>query len=173
MTMTDSHGDGAFPPVIADAVHLALAKTFAAICGEEPVAQAESPAAGSCACVAGIISFVGDVSWSLSWMLAEDTAPAVVHKFVGLEIPFHDADMGDAVGELVNVLAGKVVAQLDQRCIKVRMSLPTVARGNRLELMSERGVAVLQREYTSTQGRFWLRLTAAKTGLVHGQPPGR
>ena len=112
MTITQPHHDGAFPPAVADAVHVALVKTFAAICGEEPVPQANGSLACSSACVAGIISFIGDVFWSLSWVLAEDTAPSVVHKFVGMDIPFRGADMGDAVGELVNVLAGEVVAQV-------------------------------------------------------------
>jgi CheY-specific phosphatase CheX len=173
MTTTDSQRDASFPPAVADAVHSALTKTFADICGEKPVPQADGSLAGSGACVAGIISFIGDVSWSLSWVLAEDTAPAVVHKFAGMDIPFYGADMGDAVGELVNVLAGEVVAQLEQRRIKAQMSLPTVARGQPLELMSQGGAAVHQREYNSTQGKFWLRLTSAKTSSFRGRIPGK
>ena len=162
MTSLDSHPETAFPPAIAAAVKLAMEKTFEAICAEKPIPQAHRRQVGSCPCVAGIISFLGDASWSLSWVLTHHAAPAIVRKFVGYEIPFDHPDMGDAVGELVNILAGEVVAQLDQRHIKAQMSLPTVARGNPLELMSERGVPVAQMEYTSKLGDFGLRLTAAK-----------
>jgi CheY-specific phosphatase CheX len=69
--------------------------------------------------------------------------------------------MGDMAGELVNVIAGEVVAQLEQRRIKVQMSLPTVARGRPLELVPQVGPAVANIEYRSKEGTFWFRIAAA------------
>ena len=172
MAVVNSQTDTGFPPAVADAVKQAIDVTLAAICGEKPVLQTGGEPPGCCACVAAIISFIGDVSWSLSWALNEDTAPALINKFVGFEIPFDSPDMGDAVGELVNVLAGDVVAQLEKRRIKVQMSLPTVARGKALELMPEKGTAVAQLDYTSTQGSFWLRLMSAKGSQIRQRLPG-
>src|SRR5262249_47299656 len=124
-------------------------------------------------CVAGIISFFGDMPWTLTWVLTDKSAPALAQKFAGFEIPFDSKDMGDMAGELVNVLAGEIVAQLDQRRIKSQMSLPTVARGTNLELMPEIGPNVAELDYKSNVGGFWLRLAAAKTGNVLGRVPGK
>ena len=125
-------------------------------------------------CIAGIISFFGNLPWTLTWVLTDQTAPALAQKFTGFEIPFDSKDMGDMAGELVNVLAGEIVAQLDQRRIKSQMSLPTVARGTNLELMPERGAPnVAELDYSSSQGGFWLRLAAAKSGNIPGRVPGK
>ncbi len=149
MVITDSHRDVAISSAIIDGVKQALETTFATICGEKPIERAHGQPIGSGAYIAGIISFFGEVPWSLSWMLPQDTASAVMLKFVGMEIAFNDPDMGDAVGELVNVLAGEVIAQLDQRRVKAQISLPTVARGTPLELIPDKGEAALELEYTS------------------------
>lgn len=163
MTAPEVCPDSAFPPTVAEAVWAAVENTYSAIAGEKPM-RVPGETHAACPCVAGIISFVGQSPWTLSWFLAKDTAPAVAQKFTGMDIPFDSGDMGDVVGELVNVLAGEVVAQLDRRRIPAQMSLPTVARGNPLELMPEKGFAVTQMDYSSSQGAFWLRLAVAGKG---------
>jgi CheY-specific phosphatase CheX len=172
MVIADSHPDVAISPAITDGVKQALEKTFATICGEKPIERVNGQPIGSGPYVVGIISFFGDVPWSLSWILHQDTAPAVMQKFVGMEIAFDDPDMGDAVGELVNVLAGDVVAQLEQRGVKAQMSLPTVARGSPLELIPDKGAAAVELGYTSPQGDFWLRITAPKPSQFRARVPG-
>ncbi|MBI3410432.1 MAG: chemotaxis protein CheX [Planctomycetes bacterium] len=162
-----------FPPAIIDAVKASVEKTYAAFCGDKPLLTALAEDSHHGPCIAGIISFFGDVPWSLTWVLTHKTAPALAQKFAGFEIPFESSDMGDMAGELVNVLAGEIIAQLDQRRIKSQMSLPTVARGSNLELMPERGPNVAELDYTSKQGGFWLRLAAAKMGNVPGRVPGK
>ena len=163
MTATEASPDTTFPPVVADAVWAAVEQTYSAIAGEKPSRQ-PNETHSACPCVAGIISFLGQSPWTLSWFLTKDAAPAIAQKFTGMDIPFDSGDMGDVVGELVNVLAGEVVAQLDRRKIPAQMSLPTVARGSPLELMPEKGYGVVQMDYTSSQGRFWLRLAIAGKG---------
>src|SRR5581483_4177566 len=101
MTVLQASPEGVFPPAIADAVKTAVEKMFFAISGEMPIEHANGEQADSCPCVAGIISFFGDMPWSLSWVLNEETAPALAQKFAGFEIPFDSPDMGDVTGELV------------------------------------------------------------------------
>ncbi|MCU0702473.1 MAG: chemotaxis protein CheX [Fimbriiglobus sp.] len=171
MPPPDPNADG-FPPAFAEAVKAAVENTFKAIAGEKPVPKPDV-AHPPTPCVAGIISFIGDSPWSLSWFLPSDTAPALAHKFTGLELTFDSQDMGDVAGELVNVLAGEVVAQLDRRRVKVKMSLPTVARGSPLELMPEKGAGVVRIDYASKFGSFWLQLaTPGKGGSALVRLPG-
>jgi chemotaxis protein CheX len=166
MTNSVTDASNMFPSAIVDAVKASIDKTYAAYCGEKPVAVTNSFDEHHGACVAGIISFIGDVPWSLTWVIAKETAPVLAKKFAGFDIAFDSSDMGDVAGELVTVLAGEIIAQLEQRRIKAQMSLPTVARGSNLELMPERGPNVAELNFTSTQGAFWLRLAAAKSHAV-------
>jgi chemotaxis protein CheX len=161
--MVDSQkiDDEALLRCISEAVIVAVERTYAAICGEKPIAQTSAPPLADYPCVAAIISFFGDVPWSLSWVLPRDTAVALSLKFAGFDIPFDSSDMGDVVGELVNVLAGDVVAELEKRRMKAQMSLPTVARGSHLTLLPEKSGAVGQLNFRATQGACWFRLATA------------
>ena len=169
MKVSGSTGESTFPTAIADAAIAALESTFAAIFGEKPMRDVSGQHGSRCPCVAGIISFIGEVTWSLTWVLPEQIAPILAQKFTGFEIPFDSPDMGETAAELVNVLAGDVVAQLEKRCIKAQMSLPTVARGDHLEFTPATGPGVLHIDFSATQGKFWFRLVAAKTGPARGR----
>jgi CheY-specific phosphatase CheX len=172
MTAAGSNTDAAFPPIIADAVKVAVENTFAKICGEKPAYQSNGSHVSNDSCVAGIISFIGETSWSLSLILTREAAPAFAQTFTGIEIEFDTPDMGDVAAELVNVLAGEVVAQLAHRRFKAQMSLPTVVRGHLLELIPERREAVKRLDFAAKQGNFWLRLASAIRGQELGRMPG-
>ncbi len=172
MTVLVSNGDAAFPSAIANAAVAALENTFTAIFGEKPIRDSNSVRDHCCSCVAGTISFIGEVTWSLTWVLPQEIAPILAQKFTGFDIPFDSSDMGEMAAELVNVLAGEVIAQLEKRYIKAQMSLPTVARGDHLEFTPAKGPGVIYIDFTSTQGKFWFRLVAANTGQFVGRRPG-
>ncbi|MDM7914999.1 MAG: chemotaxis protein CheX, partial [Candidatus Eisenbacteria bacterium] len=101
-----------------DALLKSVEATFGAICGESPVFAGESAEAASASNVLGIIAVVGDLSWSVTLGFPQQTAEQLACKFAGFEIPFESSDMGDVVGELANVLAGDLVAQLDRNGVK-------------------------------------------------------
>lgn len=172
MTVMATNGNCMFPPAIADAATAALETTFSAIFGEKPTRDGDGGRDHSCPCVAGIISFIGEVTWSLTWVLPRDIAPVLAQKFTGFEIPFESPDMGEMAAELVNVLAGDVVAQLEKRNLKSQMSLPTVARGDHLEFTPASGPGVIHLDFVTSQGTFWFRLVAAKTGHFTGRRSG-
>lgn len=146
--------------VVRDAAQAALAATFAAIFGERPQPRPAPPEGPPSPCVAGIIAFTGDVSWSLALVLEEKSAPALIRGFTGFDIAFDCPNMGDAVAELVNVLAGDVVLELDKRRVKAKMAIPMVARGCPLELMAARSSTVTRLDYASKHGALWLALVA-------------
>ena len=60
-------------------------------------------------------------------------------KFTGFELDYDSPDMGDVVGEMVNVLAGDIVSRLRDGCIKVAMSLPTIIKETDVEPLLPRG----------------------------------
>jgi len=166
-------GETTLPAPLLDVMKAAVETTFQSILGERPVHQSSAdptPASGG---IVGIISFLGDLTWSFSLILPDKTASALIQKFVGFDIPYDSSDMADAVGELANVLAGDVVARLESRRVKTQMSLPTVARGSDVELISPGGLPTARMFFTSTLGRFWFKLAAAKQATGMGRETGK
>ncbi|MFW6438250.1 MAG: chemotaxis protein CheX [Armatimonadota bacterium] len=118
---------------VADAVSSAMAW----VAGEEPQLRGEAPVDQALRCegVVGCISLVGDVDWSLVLSIPRATASALAGNFAGFEIPFDSPDMGDAVGEMANLVAGEVKVQLDGIGLAAEISLPQVFRGEIIEVL--------------------------------------
>lgn len=104
---------------------------FSSTCGSEAVAAQpqEIPAQSV---IAACVSLAGELNANVFLGLPSDTAMAVAAKFAGFAIPFESSDMGDAVGELTNMLAGKVKALLDAKGIQANISLPCIMRDDSL-----------------------------------------
>jgi CheY-specific phosphatase CheX len=148
------------PASFIEAVQQAVESTLASICGAAPAWQAPAPPSESWDGVMGIVSFVGAATcWSVALVVPATTAPALACKFAGFEIPFDSPDMGDVVGELANVLGGDVVARLESRRIKTQLSLPTVARGNHVELLLPDATPAHWLAGQTPQGPLWLLLS--------------
>ena len=79
--------------------------------------------------VSGIIGFNGDVGGSVVLSFPFATAQRIVSVFTGMEVDIeaHD-DIADAVGELVNMIAGGAKAQFKGK--KVSISCPSVVVGS-------------------------------------------
>jgi CheY-specific phosphatase CheX len=162
-----------FPKPLEEAVKKAVELTFSVFLGEAPKLLTTPPEDADGSGVVGIISYLGDINWSLALILPERTASAMALKFCGMEVDYHSTDMGDVVGELANVLAGDVVAQCEARRVKTAMSLPMVARGTDFELLTPGAVASKRIEFTSSVGDFWFRMTQVKSGMsAPGRKPG-
>jgi len=145
-----------------DCVSQSVSEVLNASCGitlqpeeYQPVADLASNGA-----VLAVISLVGSVEWSICLGLPKDTACALTEKFAGFEIPFDSDDMGDAVGELVNVLAGEVKLKLDKRGVKAELSLPSVIRGKRMHIIAQKDLPSATFCFTSEIGRLWSEVIA-------------
>lgn len=159
-----------FPQPVADALVASVESVLGSVCGQKPV---KCPAAGlgDRPCVIAILSFDGTPAWTVTCRLTDETAPELMKKFAGFDIPFDSPDMGDVVGEFVNVLAGEVVAQLERRRMKHRMSLPTVLRGVGMQLVPESGATSQTVEFTVPQGRIQFEMITPK-GTLQTRMPG-
>lgn len=112
--------------------------------------------------VAGLISFVGKVSWTLAIGFPRATALEMAQKFAGCEIPFESLDMIDVMGELLNIVAGPTSAHLVAQGFETKMGLPSVVRGGDIEVILPDHMA--QRlHFTCKQGSFRAKIVAAQT----------
>lgn len=150
-----------FPDAIETAVRASVAGFFGGHLGLDPAEVLGDPFGAPPASITAVISFFGDPVWSVVLGLPEGTAAAVAEKFCGFEVPFDSPDMGDLVGELVNVMAGEIVARLEAGGKKAPMSLPTVARGQNVELLPPADASTERLAFTTPAGGFWLKLVKA------------
>jgi CheY-specific phosphatase CheX len=161
-----------FPGAISHAVRDAAIEFFGAYCGMMPSEEADAPSEKPSAGIMGVISFFGDHVWSFALVLPEPTAITVSKAFAGMDIPFDSSDMGDLVGEMANVMAGDIVARLENSGIKAQMSLPTVARGHDVELLPPSNACSVKMQFSSPTGGFWFRLVKAPDGKLSARRPG-
>ncbi|HEY3267039.1 MAG TPA: chemotaxis protein CheX [Armatimonadota bacterium] len=143
-----------------ECVKEAVKATFAMVCGAEPTYTGEASDDGIGEQIIGVISLLGERSWSLMMCLPALTATAIAQKFCGFDIPYESADMGDFVGELINIFAGGVTARLEGIGIRAEMSLPTMVRGRDITLPLPEGLQKARLAFSSSDGDFTVRLVA-------------
>lgn len=115
-------------------VRFGVLDTFQTICGTVDACQ-ELPYQEYHDGLIGMISFAGDFAWSLELRLSEISAVEVTRVFTGMEIASDSEDMGGAIAELINIIAGPICAQLEAQNIKAQMSLPVVAKSKGFEIL--------------------------------------
>lgn len=145
---------------VVDAVRTAIEAYYTKLCGDAPQPVTGGQSLYDCECIAGIISFVGDASLSVAWIIDSGLAPVIGHKLARFPIPFDSPDMIDLGGELVNIVAGDIALALEAKRLHVKMSLPTVIRGTsfRLRMMPDKGAVVTHLNYRTQYGQYWLRI---------------
>lgn len=124
----------------AECVSGAMTSILTHTCGLEVATVDQAPRGDKQ--VVAVISLVGDVEWTLFVDVSRDTAAAVTSKFAGFTIAPESGDLVDAMGELANILAGEVKAQLDQRGVKVSLSLPNVLTGENVHILISKDAPV-------------------------------
>ena len=146
----------------SDCLFGAVGEVLGMMCGLEarPEARLEGAEPPDAPTVVGVISLVGDVQWSVSIGLPEGTASALAERFAGFAIPFESEEMGDAVGEMANIIAGTTKAKLDERGLKAEISLPNVVRGERMRVLNFRTLPAERRRFTCECGEFWVEVVA-------------
>lgn len=159
---TETLARPAFPFVLADGLSQAVPASFGFLPGLHRQPGEPSCSASPCDGLFAIMGFFGDFNWTYTLILPRTTAPGMVEAFAGFSIPYPHPDMGDVVGELANVLAGEVIATLSARKIKIRMGLPTVARGTDVEFLVAEDTPTRDIGFSSAAGPFSFRLMLAR-----------
>ena len=149
-----------------DVVSQALMEILSMACGitAQPCEE-HGEEVGNDGLITAIIAVMGDVEWSIFLGLPKNTAVSIAEKFAGFEIPFESEDMGDAIGEVANILAGSVKNILDKRGVHVDISLPSVMRADGLHILKKRDSHSVRYCFNSTIGPLW-------TGVIAGNSTG-
>ena len=162
MSVSESTTQGSMVEQHGECVAEVAKEIFSTVCGVELEVRADEDT-NQDGVVIALISIVGDIDWSIFIGLPRETAVKVAAQFAGFEIPYESEDMGDAVGELTNVMGGQVKAVLDKRGVSGELSLPTVIRADSMKMLVQRAAHGVTTFFDSPLGSLW-------AGVIMGKP---
>lgn len=152
------------PEEIVGMVRKSVVNTFASLNGDEPEYVEDDEIKGPLDGIVGNIT-VFNPEHTLSLMLAipKKTAINLSEIFIGMELPFESEDMGDLIGEVSNILAGDVAANIEKVGFRGQSSLPTATRGSDLTLFMPTKPPKEKMKFTSSIGEFWLTMVLSES----------
>lgn len=148
------------PTQVRDVARDAADSLFTSIFGEKPEPKNQPGVEEIGNGVVGVISFDGDVSYSMALLLPEKTAPRLAMDFAGMELTIDDPNMLYVVGELANLIAGDLVARMESFHISTRMSLPALSRGPDMLRSLSMGREVIDMVFSLPQGDVVCKLAS-------------
>ena len=78
--------------------------------------------------ISGIIGLSGQANGAVAISLKDITAFRITKILTGNEYKSIDPDVTDAVGEIINIIAGNVKKNFEEE-LRIKISLPTIAQG--------------------------------------------
>lgn len=152
------------PTEIVGLVKESVINTFASICGSEPSYVEQNGQSKSLNGIIGNIAvFNQQHTLSLMIVIPKETALSLSEIFIGMEIPFESDDMGDLVGEISNILAGDVAANIETIGFRGQSSLPTATRGSDLTLFMPNKPPTEKMKFTGPSGEFWVNMALSES----------
>lgn len=152
------------PSEVVGLVKESVINTFASICGSEPAYVEQNGQSKSLNGIIGNIAvFNHQHTLSLMIVIPRETALSLSEIFIGVEIPFESDDMGDLVGEISNILAGDVAANIETIGFRGQSSLPTATRGSDLTLFMPNKPPTEKMKFTGPSGEFWVNMALSES----------
>lgn len=111
--------------------------------------------------VSGVIGFTGQVTGAVVLGFPRASAEQLVSRFVGSPVDMEHPDFTDAVGEVVNMVAGAAKAKFTDR--DVRMSCPSVVVGSGHQIFQKREWPIIQLPCECDAGQFSVQVTLRDT----------
>lgn len=107
--------------------------------------------------ISGIIGLSGKVIGTVSLSFPEATALAVCNKFMSADLKVMNAEILDAVGELINIVAGNAKKGLTE--FNIEISLPSVVVGKNHRIVEPKGSVGFVIPFTSSLGNFHMAVS--------------
>lgn len=93
--------------------------------------------------VSGVIGLAGQASGSVIISMPEDLTLEIVSKFIGEEKTEIDEEVVDAIGELINMIAGSSKKVFSEKGLRFKISIPNVIVGKGHKIRKPSGVPCL------------------------------
>jgi len=152
------------PAELEEKVRESVLNTFESIIGEGLEYVEEDNGSGPLNGIIGNVTvFNSEHTISLMLAIPKETALFLSEVFIGMELPFESDDMGDLVGEVSNILAGDVAANVEKVGFRGQSSLPTATRGSDLTLFMPNKPPTKKMKFTSDNTEFLLTMVLSES----------
>jgi chemotaxis protein CheX len=111
--------------------------------------------------ISGIIGLSGKIIGSVAMSFPKQTAIAVCNKFMAADYADLSEDILDAVGELVNIVAGNAKKGLTE--FDIEISLPNVIVGHNHRIVEPKGALAFVVPFTTPFGGFHMAVSLKST----------
>lgn len=108
--------------------------------------------------VTGTLGLAGTLKGALAVHCPEDVAKAITGSFLGMEVEEIDDDVKDAIGELVNMIAGGIKTSLAQDDKDLELAIPMAVTGKSYRIAGMFGAERIVVPFTLAAGQFWVEL---------------
>jgi len=123
-----------------------------------------------CFDVSGIIGLSEDVAGAVVLSFPSDTAERLVELFTGAKLDADDPDFADAVGELVNMVAGGAKVEFNDR--RVSISCPSVIVGANHRVFQQKNSPIIEIPCECECGTFSLLVSMKSIGASATEDAG-
>ncbi len=107
--------------------------------------------------ISGIIGLSGKVIGTVALSFPQATALAVCNKFMSADLKEMNAEILDAVGELINIVAGNAKKGLSE--FNIEISLPSVIVGKNHRIVEPKGSVGFVIPFSSALGNFHMAVS--------------
>lgn len=107
--------------------------------------------------ISGIIGLSGKVIGTVALSFPETTALAVCNKFMSADLKVMNGEILDAVGELVNIVAGNAKKGLSE--FNIEISLPSVIVGKNHRIVEPKGCSGFVIPFACALGDFHMSVS--------------
>jgi CheY-like chemotaxis protein len=137
---------------------LAVQEALLRACRLELVPEPDPHVQGTDHVIYGLFNLTGDVNWSLALGMDGPAAEDAASRFGGYPITVDHPDLGDAIGEIANIIAGLLKRLLNERNVKVEISFPSVLSARELRFLLQRGKRMTgdKVHFRTPAGRIWV-----------------
>lgn len=113
--------------------------------------------------ISGMLGLAGDLRGMLAVHCPRDIAAEITARLLGEEDGLQDADLQDAVAEIVNMIAGGVKAAFYREGKTLELTVPTTVTGSAYSVRSSWNSAHIIIPFRAGEQRFWAELKFLET----------
>jgi chemotaxis protein CheX len=102
--------------------------------------------------VSSVISMSGDITGTVVLSFPTDCAERLVSVFIGMEVDADNEDFADAIGELINMIAGNAKVKFEGKTVSI--GIPSVVIGKNHRVFPHKDVPIIDIPCSCDFGQF-------------------
>lgn len=142
-------------PFLSAAMHVLKTMAGAEVSPGKPFLKKDTQATGD---VSAIIGITGVASGSMALVFTEKCILGIVSNLLGEKFAEMNAEVGDAVGELTNMICGDARRRLAEQGFSLQAGIPTIVAGKNHHIMHVADGPRLAVPFETAHGDFMVEI---------------